>query len=200
MLSIHKADRNGEVLISYSGWLLDDDDEITVLARWQRQPVILPYVTFAEGDFLVETFHRTRNYNIFALHDGGNVGDGVDIAAAVEQIQPLIRQDNRGARASNHPFSLLPWSCPLKGYYVNFTYPVDYDAQARVLTWRDLALDLWVPAEGQPLLLDSDEYEELALAQREPELDLAIKSALDQLWVHAVNHSGPFAIPSTDSE
>jgi len=205
MLTIHKADHNGKVRITYSGWVLDDEDEIVVLARWQRPPVLLPYVTFAEGDFLVETFFRTRYYNIFALHDGGDLPGGVDIASAVEQIQPRIRQNTTRMLASDrmlaseHLFSLLPRTCPLKGYYINFTYPVDYDAQARVLTWRDLALDLWVPAEGQPLLLDSDEYEALALARRDPELDRAVRSTLAQLWDQAVNRTGPFAPTSAAS-
>jgi len=199
MLTIHKADHNGKVLITYSGWLLDDEDEIVVLARWQRPAVLLPYVTFVEGDFLIETFYRKRFYNIFALYDGGALPLGMNIASTVEQIRPIIRQNTTWMLASGHPYSLLPWSCPLKGYYINFTYPVDYAAQARILTWRDLALDMWVPAEGQPLLLDSDEYEELALAQRDPELELAVKSALNQLWDHAINRTGPFAITSTAS-
>ncbi len=197
MLTIHKADHNGRVLTTYSAWLLDDRDEIIVLARWQRPPVQLPYVTFNEGDFLVETFYRTRYYNIFALYDGGDAPGMADLALVVEQIKLTMRQNTTSAPASSHLFSSPPYTCPLKGFYVNFTWPADYDAQTHILIWRDLALDLWVPAKGQPLLVDSDEYETLALAQHQPELDQAVQIALTQLWGHAVNHTGPFTITST---
>ena len=191
-LIIHKADHNGDIRVTYTGWLLDDTEAIVVLARWSRPPVLLPYVTFGVGDFLVETFYRTRYYNIFALYDGSDAPNEVDLTPIVERIRLEFRQNNTSMLSPEQLRSNLSCSCPLKGYYVNFTYPVEYDVQAGVLIWRDLALDLWVPAQGQPLLLDADEYETLDLARRNPALHDSVQHALAQLWRHATTRTGPF--------
>ncbi|HEY54337.1 MAG TPA: DUF402 domain-containing protein [Caldilineae bacterium] len=190
---IHKADHNGHILVSYSGWLLDDSEHIVVLARWQRASMLLPYVTFGEGDLLVETFYRQRYYNIFALYDGSKAPDGMDWEIVVERLRLELRRNNTGVAALGQLCPTLSSVCPLKGHYVNFTYPVVYDAQTGVLIWRDLALDLWIPAEGRPLLLDAEEYGKLALAQQDPALHSTIQSALKRLWSQAVAHTGPFA-------
>ena len=193
MLTIHKADPNGAVQVSYSGWLLDDSKEITILARWLRADMALPYVTFARGDLLFETFFRDRPYNIFALFDGRALSGEVELGELVELVRTRQRHDPvPPQRLPDLFFSLLPASCSLKGYYVNFTYPVLYNEQDGVLIWRDLALDLWVPATGQPLILDEDEYDILDLAHKDPALHHAIQQAREQLWAQAVAHTGPF--------
>lgn len=194
MLTIHKADPNGAIQITYSGWLLDDKAAIILLARWIRPSMELPYVTFAQGDLLFETFYRDRPYNIFALYDGSALPAEAALGEIVEQVR------NRQRRYPTSPAyfpqqicSLLPLSCMLKGYYINFTYPVLYDADDGILIWRDLALDLWVPPAGQPLILDEAEYNALDLAHQDPALYDAIEQARERLWAHAVAHTGPFA-------
>ena len=196
-LTIHKADHTGAIQVTYSGWLLDDSEAIVVLAQWQRPAMALPYVTFGQGDLLVETFYRERHYNIFALYDGSAAPPGADLAATVERLRLGFRQNNTAVAAPEQLCPTPPSVCPLKGHYVNFTYPVTYDARTGVLIWRDLALDVWVPARGAPLLLDSEEYEKLALARRDPALHSAVQQALDQLWPQAVAHTGPFAAAQT---
>jgi len=192
MLTIHKANHNGKILVTYSGWLLDDSEAIVVLARWQRSSMILPYVTFATGDLLVETFYRTRYYNIFEIYDGRDAPNDGDLTSTMEQIRLRFRQSNTSTFTFEHLRTHLSCSCPLKGYYVNFTYPAEYDVRSGTLLWRDLALDLWVTAQGQPQLLDSDEYEMLDLPHRNPELHDSIQRALAQLWTHATTRTGPF--------
>ncbi len=197
-LIIHKSDHNGDIRITYSARLVDDTEAIIVLARWQQASVLLPYVTFGVGDLLVETFYRRRYYNIFALYDGSDALPEVDLTPIVERIRLEFRQNNTSMISPEQLRSQLSCPCPLKGYYVNFTYPAEYDAQAGVLIWRDLALDLWVPAQGQPLLLDADEYESLDLARRNPALHDSVQHAMAQLWAHATARTGPFTIFSKE--
>jgi protein associated with RNAse G/E len=50
----------------------------------------------------------------------------------------------------------------LKGWYCNVARPAVWET-AEVLSYVDLALDLWVSAEGQQVVLDEDEFEALKL-------------------------------------
>ena len=197
-LTIHKAIYNGDIQVSYTSWLLDDTEAIIVLSRWRLPSMHKPYVSFNEGDLLVETFYRTRHYNIFALYDGSDAPNEMDMTAAVERMRLESRQNNTSAISPEQLRSQLSCSCSFKGYYVNFTYPAEYDARAGVLIWRDLALDLWVPARGQPLLLDADEYESLDLAHQNPALHDAVQHALAQLWAYATARTGPFTVFSKE--
>lgn len=65
----------------------------------------------------------------------------------------------------------------LKGWYCNVACPAVWEA-AEVLAYVDLALDLWVSAEGQQVVLDEAEFEALQLEEglRQPAL-----AALDEL-------------------
>lgn len=45
----------------------------------------------------------------------------------------------------------------LKGWYCNITYPATFEE--RRVTYRDLALDLWVAPDGTMTTLDEDEFE-----------------------------------------
>ena len=197
MLTIHKAAPNGSILVTYTGWLVAENDAITVLTRWLRPSLPTPYVTFANRDLLFERFYRQRPYNIFALHDGGALPPDIDLARLAELLWGSERPSDVLSAHSRQLCSLLDASCPLKGHYVNFTYPVEYDARRKVLLWRDLALDLWVPAHGRPLLLDSEDYEALALAEQDPALHAQIQEALAQLWPHALARTGPFSPSSS---
>ena len=67
----------------------------------------------------------------------------------------------------------------LKGWYCNVTRPVEVDDG--VIVWRDLALDLFIDAEGQVAVLDKDEFEALGLERLAPEDYRKAGEALDFL-------------------
>lgn len=64
----------------------------------------------------------------------------------------------------------------LKGWYCNIGYPAVWEGTA--VSYRDLALDLLVFADGRQIVLDEDEFEELALS---PELVSKSHKALADL-------------------
>ena len=64
----------------------------------------------------------------------------------------------------------------LKGWYCNITKPAVIDTGS--IAYVDLALDLWVSANGQQTVLDEDELEELNL---EDELKEKVYKGLDEL-------------------
>jgi protein associated with RNAse G/E len=46
----------------------------------------------------------------------------------------------------------------LKGWYANVGLPAELDAQAGVLRYVDLELDVWIAPDGRFVVLDEDEY------------------------------------------
>ena len=54
---------------------------------------------------------------------------------------------------------------PLKGWYCNICRPALLEATT--VSWVDLALDLWVGADGTQSVLDRDEFEALELSTHE---------------------------------
>lgn len=66
----------------------------------------------------------------------------------------------------------------LKGWYCNITRPATWDSQ--LLQSDDIALDVWVFADGsrEPLVLDQEEFVELGL--KPEEMELALK-AVDEI-------------------
>ncbi len=166
LITLEKWNEDGQLVVSYPGWLVQDGDPILILARWHAPDLALPYVTFARGDLLLEAYYRQRPYNAFALYDGRKIPER-DWAAFL-------------ARAGSDARSQLCRQLPphaLKGHYINFTRPVRFDPDARRLAWFDLALDIWAPAQGQPLVLDEADYRALRLDAREPDLVQAIQRA-----------------------
>ena len=67
----------------------------------------------------------------------------------------------------------------LKGWYCNITKPAVVDADS--VAYVDLALDLWVAADGTQTVLDEDELEELKLGE---ELKKKVYEGLDELRKH----------------
>ena len=67
----------------------------------------------------------------------------------------------------------------LKGWYCNITKPAMVDADS--VAYVDLALDLWVAADGMQTVLDEDELEELKLGE---ELKKKVYEGLDELRQH----------------
>jgi predicted RNA-binding protein associated with RNAse of E/G family len=65
----------------------------------------------------------------------------------------------------------------LKGWYCNIAYPAVWEADD-LLSYRDLALDLWVASDGVQTVLDEDEFTALNL---EPATRLQALAALDEL-------------------
>jgi predicted RNA-binding protein associated with RNAse of E/G family len=66
----------------------------------------------------------------------------------------------------------------VKGWYCNIGYPAEMDG--KILSYRDLALDLLVFPDGKQIILDEDEFEDLhfPLADKENAI-----SALQELQV-----------------
>ena len=67
----------------------------------------------------------------------------------------------------------------LKGWYCNITKPASIDEET--VAYVDLALDLWVSADGTQKILDEDELEELQLGE---ELKQKVYEGLKELQNH----------------
>ena len=199
---VRKADRDGRIVTSYPALVLDDAAGILLLARWTRPTLKTSYTTFAQGDLLFETFYTDRPYNIFAVHDGGRMPLDADLTEHVARFRRPSSKSSPEQLVSDF-CATLSTPCTLKGYYANLTLPARYDSDAGILTWYDLALDLWVPAQGQPQILDVDEYAALGISETDPVLHRALQTALQHLWAHALARTGPFSPPdlgiATDS-
>jgi uncharacterized protein len=76
-------------------------------------------------------------------------------------------------------FQVYSASGDLKGWYCNITAPAKVDGDE--LTFVDLALDLWVWPDHRYLVLDEDEFQELAQTQYSREDALAARVALTEL-------------------
>ncbi len=64
----------------------------------------------------------------------------------------------------------------VKGWYCNIGKPTEIEDD--IVSYVDLALDLWVSANGKQIVLDEDEFEELGLDE---ELSAAALKGLDEL-------------------
>jgi hypothetical protein len=189
VIRIEKLAPDGRPVIAYQGWLLTDDDPILLLARWDAPDLILPYTTFARGDLLLEAYFRQRPGNIFALFDGAHAPPDADWQHILQEL-PVPPTTLTSMQPLCQPLAVR---CPLKGFYINFTRPVRYDPAARKLVWQDMALDLWIPAEGAPLLLDEEEYRALNVAESDPALARTIEDFRQELRHQAATHTGLFA-------
>lgn len=190
MLTIHKTTPHGSPVTTYPAWLLSDGEPLLALAQWARPTLVTPYVAFAHGDLLLETFYRERPYNIFSLYDGAGLGDNLGERVARGR-RPMPEADFDAILS--HWRRLLALDGRLKGHYANLSRPAVFDPATRSLSWSDLALDIWAPAAGRPLLLDEDEYAALGLAASDPALHRQVQEAVAQLWQAASQHRGPFA-------
>ena len=76
----------------------------------------------------------------------------------------------------------------LKGWYCNISYPAEFAASS--VSYRDLALDLWVAPDGAQITLDEDEF------AADPAIDAAARAealaALEQLRAMVARRSAPF--------
>lgn len=76
----------------------------------------------------------------------------------------------------------------LKGWYCNVTYPAEFTAAS--VSYRDLALDLWVAPDGATLTLDEDEFSaDASITAEAREQALA---ALDALRALVAARMAPF--------
>jgi hypothetical protein len=191
---VQKANHDGRIVTSYPAAVLDDTGAIVLLARWTRPTLETSYTTFAQGDLLFETFYADRPYNIFALYDSGQLPLDTDLTEHVARFRRPSSQRSPERLVMDF-CATLATPCMLKGYYANLTLPARYEPGAGILTWFDLALDLWVPAQGQPQILDVDEYDSLGIAENDPALHASLQAALQHLWAHALARTGPFAPP-----
>ena len=74
----------------------------------------------------------------------------------------------------------------IKGWYCNIGKPAVFEAD--VVSYVDLALDLWVSADGKQTVLDEDEFEELELND---ELRAGALHGLDELKQLFLNNKPP---------
>lgn len=193
-ITVHKASHDGRIVTSYPAFVLDDSAAILLLARWTRPTLETSYTTFAQGDLLFETFYTDHHYNIFALYGSGQMPIDGDLTEHVARFRRPPLQHS-AERLVMDFCTTLPTPCTFKGYYANLTLPARYEPGPGKLTWYDLALDLWVPAQGQPQILDVDEYVALGIAENDPALHQALQATLQHLWAHALALTGPFALP-----
>lgn len=77
----------------------------------------------------------------------------------------------------------------LKGWYCNIARPAVIDTES--VLWFDLALDVWVSPAGDVLVLDEDEFADLALDTTTRSAALA---ALDDLKARIARGDAPFAV------
>ncbi len=77
---------------------------------------------------------------------------------------------------------------PVKGWYCNISLPAEFDLVTGVVTYIDLALDLWVYPDGRQVVLDEDEFTALRLPESTTQ---QARSALSE--VQALAHSGDLA-------
>jgi len=75
----------------------------------------------------------------------------------------------------------------LKGWYANLGLPAELDVPRNELRYVDLALDVWVAPDGEYVVLDEDELQEL-LARWPHVADMAERGRADLL---ALAQSGP---------
>jgi hypothetical protein len=76
-------------------------------------------------------------------------------------------------------FQIYSEAGDLRGWYCNVTRPALVDADE--LTFVDLALDLWVWPDMRYLVLDEDEFDELAASTYSPDDIAASRAALAEL-------------------
>jgi uncharacterized protein len=74
----------------------------------------------------------------------------------------------------------------IKGWYCNICKPAVFEHD--IVSYVDLALDLWVSADGQQTVLDEDEFEGLQLSE---ELRVGALEGLDQLKELFLNNKPP---------
>ncbi len=76
----------------------------------------------------------------------------------------------------------------LKGYYCNISLPAEFDGQ--VITWRDLALDVFIFPDGTHRVLDEAEFEASQLYP--PEVKARAREAVAELLDLAARGESPF--------
>jgi predicted RNA-binding protein associated with RNAse of E/G family len=79
----------------------------------------------------------------------------------------------------------------LSGWYCNITRPpsISTDEAGGQVAAEDLALDLWVAADGEMLVLDEDEFAELPISSEDR---IAAKRALSALQAMVSQRKAPF--------
>jgi protein associated with RNAse G/E len=74
----------------------------------------------------------------------------------------------------------------IKGWYCNVSQPAVFTDG--IVSYVDLALDLWVSVDGQQTVLDEDEFEELILSE---ELKVGALQGLEHLKQYFLNNKPP---------
>lgn len=82
----------------------------------------------------------------------------------------------------------------LKGWYCDITYPATITENE--VTWRDLALDVWVTPTGELQVVDEDEFETL---ETDADTRSAGWQAVADIYEHVERREAPFdTLPAKD--
>ena len=76
----------------------------------------------------------------------------------------------------------------LKGWYCNISQPAVFESD-EVLSFIDLALDLWVTPDGNQIILDEDEFKDLNLDESTRNKALETTLELKELFTASQNFS-----------
>lgn len=77
----------------------------------------------------------------------------------------------------------------IKGWYCNITYPATISTDS--VSWRDLALDVWVSPKGDMMVLDEDEFAALPI---DNETRNRAQAAVDDLRTQIARCEEPFNV------
>ncbi len=75
----------------------------------------------------------------------------------------------------------------LKGWYCNVTYPATISQDS--VSWRDLALDVWIDLKGNVRVLDESEFNALDLT---PAIRQRAEQAIQEIRDHLTRREAPF--------
>lgn len=72
-ITVIKNDHTGKEVWRYEGTVLErTPTRIRLEARFNRDDLVLDYITFRRGDRFIEEFYSDRWYNIFEVHDAAD--------------------------------------------------------------------------------------------------------------------------------
>jgi protein associated with RNAse G/E len=161
---VRKLKPSGALDYAWQGTVLRcDASGIVLRAEFNVDLVERDWATFRRGDVFVE----------FYYFDPRSSGSG-------KSSEPgLVGNRARGSSDPGNPdsparvryynvFQISSSDGTLKGWYCNLGLPAQLDPESGVLSYVDLALDVWANPDGTFVVLDEDELE--AILEQHPEL------------------------------
>jgi hypothetical protein len=159
-IHVRKLKPGGALDFAWDGVVMRcDGSGIVVRAEFNVDVVERDFATFRRGDVFLEFYYwdpsstRTSNPCHAGMADGSG---GADDFAESERVR------------NYNVFQISSADGALKGWYCNLGLPAEFDPESRVLSYVDLALDIWANPDGSFVVLDEDELEEIL--EQHPEL------------------------------